>query len=85
MPKETENVSLVSAGTFSYKNVPVESNIPENGLIIIYTDIICQGRYVVKYRDAYIYCIIMEKKRIFNLKILNIILWTYGLQMKSEY
>jgi len=31
---ETEFVSLVNAETFSYKNVYVQTNIPENGIII---------------------------------------------------
>jgi len=32
-----------------------------------------------------LHCIIMERKKILNLKILNIILWTYAHQMKSQY
>jgi len=38
--EETEFVSLVNAETFRYKNVSVQTNIPENGLSFIYTDII---------------------------------------------
>jgi len=83
--EETEFVRLVYAETFRYKNVSVQTNIPENELIFIYTDII-KPRSVVSKRPRCLRVLHYNgKKKIFNLKILNIIIWTYGHQMKSQY
>jgi len=72
--EETEFVSLVNTETLRYKNVSVQTNIPENGMIFIYTDII-QPRSVGSKRPRCLRVLHYNgKEKIFNLKILNIIL-----------